>query len=273
MPHIKILALVLTLAVVFPALAEEPALNVRPITEASLDGSEPRVVNVTPTGARLSFTTKMPLACTVVFGTTTDYGSIANDPAMGAVATIEHNPALAGLQPDTEYHYRVQGVAADGTVYAGLPSTFRTKPKPSDDALTGLVKAELTVSAVSSNWGGGPINGAWGGSSAIDGSEATAWSSYGDGDNAYIEVTLDGARSVRMLEVWTRTMADGTAQIFEFTVTTDNGETLGPYKLPDANKAYRFPVEVTARKLRLDVVRSSGGNTGLIEFAAYTTAN
>ncbi|MCP5366271.1 MAG: discoidin domain-containing protein [Hyphomicrobiales bacterium] len=260
---------VLAVTAMPPALAQEPAVPVKPITEASLGGDEPRVVSVTPTSARLTFTTKMPIACTVVYGTSPAFGAITNDPSMGGVTAIEHSPVLAGLQPDTVYHYRVQGVAADGTLYAGQARTFRTRPKPSDDALTGLVKAPLTVTAVSSNWGGGPINGAWGGSSAIDGNEATAWSSYGDGDGAFIEVELDGARPVRMVEVWTRTMADGTAQIFEFTLTTGTGEKLGPFKLPDAAKAYRFPVQVTARKLRLDVVRSSGGNTGLVEIAVY----
>ena len=66
-------------------------------------------------------------------------------------------------------------------------------------------------------------------------------------------------------------MSDGTAQIFAFTLTTDGGEVLGPFVLQDAAQAYRFEVNVTARSLRLDVVESSGGNTGLIEFAAYGT--
>jgi len=73
------------------------------------------------------------------------------------------------------------------------------------------------------------------------------------------------------VEVWTRTMSDGTAQIFAFTLTTDTGEVLGPFTLQDAEKAYRFEVAATARSLRLDVVESSGGNTGLVEFVAYST--
>ena len=69
--------------------------------------------------------------------------------------------------------------------------------------------------------------------------------------------------------MWTLSISDGTAQTFTFTLTTDDGRTLGPFALPDASKPYRFAVDVEAKTLRLDVVESSGGNTGLIEFAAY----
>ncbi len=64
-------------------------------------------------------------------------------------------------------------------------------------------------------------------------------------------------------------MSNNTAQIFKFTLTTDKGEVLGPFELPDASKPYRFAIDVTAKSLRLDVVASNGGNVGLVEFAAY----
>ena len=64
-------------------------------------------------------------------------------------------------------------------------------------------------------------------------------------------------------------MSDGIAQVFAFTIITDGGEVLGPFLLKDAGQAYRFDVDTVARSLRLDVVDSSGGNTGLIEFAVY----
>ena len=106
---------------------------------------------------------------------------------------------------------------------------------------------------------------------ALDGSRATEWSSAGDGNDAFIEVALAEPSHLHAIEIWTRTMSNNTAQIFEFTVTTDSGEVLGPFTLPDANEAHRFEVDVTASTLRLDVVDSNGGNTGLIEFAAYGT--
>jgi len=66
-------------------------------------------------------------------------------------------------------------------------------------------------------------------------------------------------------------MGDGTAQIFSFTVTTDQGETFGPFNLPDANQIYTFPVQFTARTLRFDAVETSGGNTGAVQIEVYGT--
>ena len=60
-------------------------------------------------------------------------------------------------------------------------------------------------------------------------------------------------------------------QIFRFTVTTDRGETFGPFDLPDANILYTFPVEFTARRLRFDAVETSSGNTGAVETEVYGT--
>ena len=53
-------------------------------------------------------------------------------------------------------------------------------------------------------------------------------------------------------------------------LTTDGGQQLGPFDLPDA-ASHRFDIDVVTGSLRLDVVESNGGNTGLIEFAAYGT--
>ena len=114
------------------------------------------------------------------------------------------------------------------------------------------------MTAVSSNFGGGANDAGWGANSAIDGSRATEWSTNGDGDKGFIEIELAKPSDVGAIEVWTRSMSNNTAQIFEFTVTAENGQKAGPFKLPDASKSYRF-----------DVVASNGGNVGLVEFAAY----
>ena len=82
---------------------------------------------------------------------------------------------------------------------------------------------------------------------------------------------LAQAAHLQAVEVWTRTMSNNTAQIYSFSLTTDTGEVLGPFKLDDAEQSYRFEVDITADWLRLDVEESNGGNTGLIEFAAYGT--
>jgi hypothetical protein len=229
-------------------------------------------VDITDRDAILVFESSIPLACSVVYGKTTAYGQISVDQDMDGSAHTDHRPLLSGLEPDTEYHYRVQGTAADGTLYVGENGTFRTlTAEPEAEVNLAAVEAGARVVAVSSNFGGAANDGPWGADSAIDGERGTAWSSAGDGNAAFVEIELARPARLHAVAVWTRSMSDGTAQIFAFTLTTDGGEVLGPFTLQDAAQPYRFEVAVTARSLRLDVVDSSGGNTGLVEFAAYGT--
>lgn len=235
-------------------------------------GGPPRIEDITHGDAVLRFQSSIPLACSVVYGETDAFGLIAIDSDMAGGAHSDHHPLMVGLKPDTEYRYRVQGTAADGTLYMSRVRTFRTPAASADQAANlASMAAGAEIVAVSSNYGNGANDSVWGANSALDGSGGTAWSSSGDGNEAYVEIALAGPARIDAVEVWTRTMANGTAQIFSFTLTTDAGEVLGPFLLPDASRAYRFEVDVVARSLRLDVVESNGGNTGLVEFAAYGT--
>ncbi len=259
--------------VALPTGAVEFQIPVRSIDEVA-DGPMREIGDITATEATLLFDSSVPLVCSVVYGETPDFGLIATDQDMAGGAHSNHHPAMVGLRPDTEYFWRVQGTASDGTVYLGETLTFRT-PVQVASARPNLASSDAgaTVTAVSSNFGDGENDAAWGASSAIDGSQSTAWSSFGDGNDAFVEIALAAPADIEEIEVWTRTMSDGTAQIFSFTVTTDSGKTFGPFDLPDAAEPYRFPLETTAQSLRLEVVDSSGGNVGLIEFGAYGRAS
>src|SRR5574341_213459 len=90
-----------------------------------VDG-ELRVVDFADGTARLPVTTSVPVACSIVYGTTPEFGSLAVDLDMAGGAHSEHNPLLTGLQSNTVYYYRVQGVDADGNVYISEVMTFTT---------------------------------------------------------------------------------------------------------------------------------------------------
>jgi 6-phosphogluconolactonase (cycloisomerase 2 family) len=59
------------------------------------------------------------------------------------------------------------------------------------------------------------------------------------------------------------------AQIESFELTTDQGETHGPYQLSDAGGPFYFETDFNARRLRFEIVDSSGGNTGAVEIEVY----
>ena len=247
----------------------ENTYNIRPLKEAYANAA-PEIVEVTATDAVLLFESSVPLACSVVYGTSTEYGQLSVDTDMDGGAHSNHHPVLSGLEPDTEYQYRLQGTASDGTIYVSENMTFRTLPLE-EGAEVNLASLEsgAAVTDVSSNFGGAANDQSWGANSALDGNRATAWSSSGDGNDAFIEITLPQAAQLSAVEVWTRSMSDGSAIILSFTITTDSGESFGPFTLDDAEQAYRFEIDTVATSLRLDVVESTGGNTGLVEFAAY----
>jgi hypothetical protein len=64
-------------------------------------------------------------------------------------------------------------------------------------------------------------------------------------------------------------MTNDTAQIFSFTVTTETGETFGPFDLDDASSLYEFDVDFAASSLRFDAVETNGGNTGFVDIYAF----
>lgn len=266
-----IFILTLFTAACSPNIELDSTADIHPLEEVYTDGA-PEITDISASDAILLFDSNRPLACSVIYGETNSYGQIAVDQDMGGGAHTDHHPILTELEPDTEYHYRLQGTAADGTIYISEDRTFRTPPQAADTEINlASLEAGASVAAVSSNFGDVANEETWGANSAIDGNRATAWSSDGDGNEAFIEIRLARTARLHAVEVWTRTMSNNTAQVYSFTLTTDSGEVLGPFKLDDAEQSYRFELDVITSSLRLDVADSNGGNTGIIEFSAYGT--
>jgi len=233
----------------------------------------PKVLENIGTSVVIQFNTGVPTVCNVTYGADAGYGSIATDLMMGG-ATHEHDITIAGLEPNTTYHYRLNLTDEQARLYQSQDFTFTTAAAEGEDGQSGeenvaSLAAGAQVVGVSSNYGDGANDSGWGANSAIDGDPSTAWSSNGDGDDAWIEIELADTYNVHTIGFWTRTMSNNMAQILRFTVTTDQGETFGPFDLPDADRLYTFPVEFTARTLRFDAVETNTGNTGAVEIEVY----
>jgi hypothetical protein len=261
----------LLLALLLPGVALAQQSPVHPLSEILADG--PRFTGLGPTSVTLELDTTIPVACSAVYGTTEAFGALATDTDMAGGGHTHHHPLLGGLAPDTTYHVRMQGTAPDGTIYVSDVYTIHTPaalPAAANPLGRNVALASdgATVKAVSSNYGGGGPDSAYGANKAIDGDPATEWSSNGDGSGAWIEIDLGRETAVTGIGLRTRTMGTS-AQITAFRVVTDTGETLGPFTLPDASAVFDFPVTATARTLRFEVVGSSGGNTGVGEIAVY----
>lgn len=242
---------------------------VRPVSDIIDEPLE--VTGFAPDGtATLPLTTSVPVACSMVYGTTPDFGSLTLDQDMAGGAHSDHSPIISGLEPETTYYYRVQGVDASGVIYISETMTFTT-PTFDDVEITNLASPALgaEITGYSSAFGGAALDESWGAGSAFDGSQNSVWSSDGDGDDAWIEVTLAQRAHITEIEFWTRSMTNDTAQIFSFTITTGDGTIYGPFDLTNAEQSYSFEVDFEAQTLRFDAVDTNGGNTGAVEIGVY----
>ncbi len=257
-PLVLLAALSLATAVAQP-LVSLPVENV-------IDGPI-AMSDVTPTSATLVVTTLVDLACVVVFGPDDGFGQLALDADMGGGAHRDHQVFLRGLEPDTEYAYRLQGSDPDGNFYASEVLRFRTPAAEVSVSLgvdVATAEAGATVVAASSEFGG-----AFAAGNAIDGNPRSEWSSRGDGDAAFITVRLREPVEVTGFGLWTRTMGSS-AQIERFEVVNEHGEVFGPFDVPDATSTYDFAASGRGQEFTFRVLASSGGNTGLVEVSVYT---
>lgn len=220
--------------------------------------------------ATLPIQTSIPVACTVVYGTTPEFGSLSLDQDMAGGTHSDHSPLLSGLEPETEYYFRVQGVDDDGIVYLSDVMTFTT-PELEKSETTNLASSDMGSEIVgfSSAFGGADLLDRWGAGAAFDDNPNTEWSSAGDGDEAWVEIKLAQRAQINSVSFQSRAMNDGSAITKSFTITTGEGDVYGPYDLPDADDAYTFETPIEAQIIRFALTETTGGNTGVVDIAVY----
>lgn len=252
--------------------AGQSAAVVQPLEKILSKG--PTFSDIKPNSATVLIDTGVPVVCAAAYGTTTVYGQLATDSDMSGGAHENHHPLLSGLQPDTDYHVRLQGVGQDGALYRSQDYIFRTpkgdgsETRPAGTNLA-LLAGGAKIAGVSSNYGG-DNTGSYGANNAIDGNPATQWSSNGDGNKAWIEIELPAKAHITNIGFWSRTMGSS-AEIRTFRVIADGGQAYGPFTLADAGSIHYFATDFTAQRLRFEAVDTSGGNTGAVEIEVYGT--
>ena len=107
-------------------------------------------------------------------------------------------------------------------------------------------------------------------SNAVDGNPATEWSSAGDGNHAFITIDLGAERKVTGVAFLTREMSDGSAITRTFAVVADGGKRYGPFPAGTRLDPRVAKVSFTGRRLRFEVVTSTGGNTGAAEVEVFS---
>lgn len=235
----------------------------------------PSIVSLEPTSVRIAIETDAAISGAVVYGPGEGYGSQADiEPVDDEPGT--YGAVLSGLSPNSTYHYRVELSDDQGNEYVSSDDRFVTPNESEPAAFTerpaqenlASIAAGAHIVGVSSNLGGSDNSGEFGAHKAIDGLSDTFWASDGDGNDAWIEIGLARECDVRTVGLWSPNQ-DPSARVFRFLVVSDRGETVGPFELPDTDRIYYFPVELTARQLRFELTETGGGNAGTISIEVF----
>jgi len=233
-----------------------------------------RIEELSSDRAVARFTTSVPTECEIEYGieiSTMDLSAVDPDMEEGELA-IDHNVAMEDLEAETMYFWRARATNADGVTEYSEALSFTTLS--TDDPTAGLTNVATmaqgaSIAEVSSNWGGS-ISGSFGANLLIDGMMSSEWSSAGDGDDAYVTVDLGQSRKLELVGYRSRKMSDGTSIVTSIEIMA-GGNTYGPFSTPDPDQRYVFELDPPAQddQVRLNVVTSSGGNTGGKELQLY----
>ncbi|MBA2387564.1 MAG: discoidin domain-containing protein [Acidimicrobiia bacterium] len=217
----------------------------------------------------LRVTTTEPMICAIVWGEDDSFGRFNNSLSMNGTGIEQHDVVLPDVEAGVEYRYVVQGTTADGTLYRSDVGLFRIDAAA--PAATVVDRGEnlaldASVVEVSSEF-----SAEFAGSLAVDGDTSTEWSTSGDGDDGFITIDLGADREIGGVEFVTRSMADGTARTEMFTVSVDDGDTLGPFRAGTVAEPRLAEIDTAGRRVRLDIDVSTGGNVGAVEIRVFGT--
>gem|GEM_PF-396450 len=247
------------------------ATTLQPQAASAVLTGDIRISEVTHNSAQVAFNTRIPTLASTAYAR---HGAPWHSTRLPDVAPFtDHRVPLLALEDEATYQVEVTLIDAQANVYRAQPATFETQAKPVPLQTFGpnvaAASAGALISAVSSNWANGDNDSSFGANNAIDGDPNSEWSSNGEGNDAWIEITLAQPYDVDGLGLWSRTMVSS-AQISRFRALTGEGVLLGEFEIPDANALYQFRIPKTKLKvLRFEVVDSSGGNTGVRQIEVY----
>jgi hypothetical protein len=132
----KTIAYTLTATNAGGTVSRSLVVYVNPPPPPPTDTTPPVIKNVsasseTETGAVITWATNEPGSSQIEYGQTTEYGLIATSDEL----TTAHSITLSGLEPNTEYHYRIESKDKAGNEASSKDYSFATAVPKSDYTL------------------------------------------------------------------------------------------------------------------------------------------
>ena len=246
--------------------------------EPGVEFSDLRVEDIAADRAVVRFETSIETTCEVEYGTTPGELELsATDPDMDPQNpfAIEHRVPLEDLPAETTIYFRAKVTTPGGRSFYSDDDSFQTLEEGAtgtqDMSNVALLEAGAQVVGVSSNFGGAENDESWGADAAFDGRMGTEWSTNGDGDDAFVEIELSASQTIEAFGFRSRMMTDGSSIIESVRLLLDGDTELGPFETPDPDRHYLFELDqpISTSQVRVEAVKTSGGNTGAREIELY----